>query len=257
MFQQSELFLYFAFFTGLCVGSFCNVVIYRLPRGGSVFYPARSFCPACEKPLSAHFNIPLLSYILLRGKCWHCKTPISIRYPIVELATGIIFLLTCHAYGVPFFLVTAIWLTSLLVITFIDLEHQIIPDAISLPGILYGLIFSFLSMTSVTFMNSLAGALIGGGIFMLIIILSRGGMGGGDVKMIAMIGSFVGWQKMLLTIFTSALLGSIVGIFLVILGKKGRKSKIPYGPFIALGGVISLFWGEELIEYYLRYTFNP
>jgi len=249
----TDIFPYAVFLIGLCVGSFCNVVIYRLPAGGSLCSPARSYCPLCKEPIAAYFNIPILGYILLLGKCRHCKGPISLRYPVVELSVGLLFLASYHLYGFPLFLIYAAWLTSFVVITFIDLDHQIIPDLISLPGIVYGLAFSALGLIPVAITDSLAGALLGGALFYLIAILSRGGMGGGDIKFIAMIGSFLGWQKVLLTIFLSSLAGSIVGILLMALGKKGRKSKIPYGPFLALGAVISLFWGDRLIYLYLHH----
>ncbi len=251
----SQTFPYFAFILGLCVGSFCNVAIYRLPTGGSVLFPTRSFCPHCKEFLAAHFNIPLVSYILLRGKCRYCKAPISPRYPLVELVVGIIFLAMYNSFGFPYFFIYATWLTSLVVITAIDLEHQIIPDVISLPWILIGLVLSFFSLIPVSFISSFVGALLGGVIFFLVAYLSKGGMGGGDIKMIAMMGSFLGWQKMLLVIFSSSLMGSLLGIILMVLGKKGRKSEIPYGPFLALGGILSLFWGDQLLELYLRLTF--
>lgn len=243
------------FVLGLCVGSFCNVAIHRLPTGGSVFFPVRSFCPSCKESLPAHQNIPLLSYLLLMGKCGFCKAPISIRYPIVELAVGLIFLAAYNQYGFPYFFIHAAWLSSLVVITAIDLDHQIIPDVISLPGILTGLALSLFGLIPVPFLESVIGAFLGGAIFFIIAFASRGGMGGGDIKLIAMIGSFLGWQKMLLTIFISSLSGSVIGLILMALGKKGRKSKIPYGPFLALGGAVALFWGDWLIELYLYFTF--
>jgi leader peptidase (prepilin peptidase)/N-methyltransferase len=176
------------------------------------------------------------------------------RYPIVELAVGFIFIVSYNHFGISHFFIHAAWLTSLIVITAIDLEHQIIPDVISLPGILIGLALSFFAYIPVPFWESVIGAFLGGAIFFTIAYLSRGGMGGGDIKLIAMIGSFLGWQKMLLTIFISSLSGSIIGVILMGLGKKGRKSKIPYGPFLALGGAIALFFGDWLIELYLAFT---
>jgi len=177
----------------------------------------------------------------------------------VELAVGLIFLATFNRYGLPFFFMEALWLASLVVISAIDMEHQIIPDVISLPGIVLGLLLSFFSMIPVPFSDSLIGVLAGGSLFYGIAVLSklyfgREGLGGGDIKLIAMAGAFLGWPRMLLTIFLSSLTGSVVGITLQALGKKERKSTIPFGPFLALGGAISLFWGDEIIRLYLQWT---
>src|SRR3989338_2853414 len=237
----------FIFLFGAAIGSFSNVCIYRLPKKLSIISPP-SQCPNCGKSISPFDNIPIISFILLRGRCRYCQSPISWRYPIVELITGLIFLSLYLNFRIsPQFFIYALLCTSLIIIAFIDLEHKIIPDIITLPGILIGLIISFIfSYTPLT--HSIKGLLIGGGLFYLIAILSMGGMGGGDIKLIAMIGSFLGWEKVLLTIFLGSLSGSIIGIILIILRKKGRKDTIPFGPFLSLGTIVSIFFGNYLIS---------
>lgn len=264
--------LVFAF--GLVAGSFLNVCIYRLPRGLSVVRPP-SACPLCEARIRPWENIPVLSYILLRGKCRHCGELISLRYPVVELLNAALYLLVFGYFGpgwhLPFILAFS---SAMIVITFIDLDFQIIPDVITLPGVAVGLLgasffipdpFSsikpfelfkrfelFEPFVAVGFWNSLIGLLLGGGLFYLIAVLSRGGMGGGDIKMMAMVGAFMGWKAVLLTTFLGSLAGSAVGIFLMVAHGKGRKTKIPFGPFLALGALITLFLGSDILRWYFH-----
>jgi leader peptidase (prepilin peptidase)/N-methyltransferase len=189
---------------------------------------------------------------LLKGRCRSCHDAISIRYPFVELlnALGYIFLL--HQFGLAWDGLTYFILySSLLVITFIDLSHQIVPDLITLPGMAVGVAVSS-TVLSTGFLNSVAGLLLGGVLFYLVASLSRGGMGGGDIKLIAMIGSFVGWKAVLLTIFVSALSGSILGLGLMMFLGKSRKYPVPFGPFLALGAMISILWGNPIISWYIH-----
>jgi len=266
---------------GLVVGSFLNVVISRLPRGESLIRP-RSRCPTCGKPILARDNIPLLSFLLLRGRCRACGARIAWRYPLVELLTGLLFLLTVARFGLdpstPFLL---FFLSTLVVATFIDLEHQIIPHALTLPAIPLGLLMSLL-FHSPPFGEALVGSFAGAGLLYLVavygeVLLRKESMGGGDVNLIAAIGAFLGWRKMLLALFLGAVFGAVGGTILVVWRKRregaascptfvldatlasqaGREgsepadaTRIPFGPFLALGAVVALFSGEELIRWY-------
>jgi leader peptidase (prepilin peptidase) / N-methyltransferase len=237
------------FIFGLIIGSFCNVVIYRLPQGKSIIRPG-SHCPSCAAPIRPWDNIPLMSYLLLRGSCRICKEPISLRYPSVELASGLLYVLLWIKLGlsIPFSAYAALT-STLLTVALIDYDHKIIPNTITLPGIVIGLGLSVWALP-ITPLGSLLGVLIGGTFFYLIALVSRGGMGGGDIKLIAMIGAFLGWQGVLFTIFSGALLGSLVGVGLMLLGKKGRKDKVPFGPFLACGAILFILCGDDLIHWY-------
>ena len=247
------IFIYL-FIIGNIVGSFCNVCIYRLPRQESIIFPG-SHCPHCQTPIYWYDNIPLLSFLLLRGKCRTCSQPISWHYPLVEFVSGVN-LLTFYwlfSLSTPFFIYVFLT-TALIIITFIDLEHKIIPDIITLPGIPLGILFSTLLLQQ-SLWDSLMGILLGGGIFYLVALLSRGGMGGGDIELGAMIGAFIGWRYILLTIFVAVFSGSIISIALLIAGKKGRKDMVPFGPFLALGTFVSILWGETIIHWYLAWHY--
>lgn len=248
---QPLLLLPFSFLLGLMVGSFLNVCICRLPEHKSIVTPPSS-CPHCQQPIKAYDNIPLLSFIILRGRCRYCGEAVSWQYPAVELITGLLFLGLAYSWGLGGqVFVYALLASALLVVSVIDLQHQIIPDKVTLPGIVLGLGFSFFSLLPVDFVQSLIGLAVGGGILYAVAVISRGGMGGGDIKLMALIGVFLGWQKALLTIFLGVLVGSIVGVALMLFRGKGRKDKIPFGPFLALGAIISIFWGQEIINWYL------
>jgi leader peptidase (prepilin peptidase) / N-methyltransferase len=235
---------------GLVIGSFLNVVIARLPEGQSVWRP-RSACPGCGTRISWHDNIPVLSFLALRGRCRECDMAIPWRYPIVEVATGAAFTLVYVHFGPTLdFAVAAALLAALIAITAIDLRHQIIPDVITLPGIAAGVVAT--SATGrITWLESLLGIAVGGGIFFIIIVVSRGGMGGGDMKLGAMLGAFLGWKLGLLAILLGVLAGGGVAVCLLVLGRKGRKEAIPFGPFLALGGAITFLWGDQLLAWYL------
>ncbi len=214
-----------------------------------------------------------MSYILLGGKCRSCGGPISLRYPLVELLNGVLYWSVVTSFGLGWHvLFICALVSSLVVITFIDLDFQVIPDSITLPGIVIGLLSasfvlpdpfsvhrsafslqpSVLSHSIVGFVNALTGLLLGGGLFYLIALISRGGMGGGDIKMMAKVGAFMGWKAIFLTTFIGSLSGSLVGIFLMVAKGKGRKSKIPFGPFLALGALATLFFGKVILQWYLR-----
>jgi len=239
---------------GLCVGSFLNVVIARIPEGRSIVFPG-SACPGCGKPIAWYDNLPVLSYALLRGRCRSCRESISWRYPAVEIACGALFVLAGRRFEPGPALASAlILLAGLVAITAIDLDHQIIPDVLSLPGIALGLLFS-LAPDGIGWVPSLLGVLLGGGVFLVIIfastlVIGQAGMGVGDVKLGAMLGAFLGWKLALLSILLSVLLGGPLAATLLATGRKGRKDPIPFGPFLALGGLISLFWGEAVLTWY-------
>jgi leader peptidase (prepilin peptidase)/N-methyltransferase len=238
---------------GLLVGSFLNVVICRLPAGASIAFPA-SHCPHCKTPIHWYDNIPLLGYLMLGGRCRACKEGISIEYPLVELANGLLFALIAWRTGwhgaLPVYLVLG---ASLLALTMIDLHHKILPDRITLPGIVVGLIASATLLPS-GFLSALIGVLAGGGLFYLIAVLSKGGMGGGDIKLIAMIGAFLGWQAVLLTTLLASVGGALVGGMMMLIQGKGRKYAVPFGPFLSLAAIVSLLWGGDMINWYLGFS---
>jgi leader peptidase (prepilin peptidase)/N-methyltransferase len=249
----NQLHLFVAFVLGAVIGSFVNVCIHRLPWRRSLVFPG-SHCPYCQQAIRPWHNIPLLSYLWLGGRCAYCKTSISWRYPLVELLCGLLYVFLYHRFGFSGQgLVFALLATALLLVSFIDLAHKIVPDVITLPGILAGL-FASLFYTPVGIVNAIIGMCLGGGLFFLVAFLSRGGMGGGDIKLVAMMGAFLGWREVLVTIFLGALLGAAVGVGLMLLKKKGRKDPLPFGPFLAIGALIAMVWGRDLILWYVRFA---
>jgi leader peptidase (prepilin peptidase)/N-methyltransferase len=245
----------FSVIFGALIGSFLNVCICRLPEGESIVFPG-SRCPQCHHPIPFYDNIPILSYLWLHGRCRNCHHPISLQYLIVEGTTALISLVSFMTFGPSWsYLIYFSFMAALTVMTVIDLYHQIIPDVISLPGIGAGLLAS-LVLPKITFVNSLLGVLLGGGSLFLVATLyqwlfKREGMGGGDVKLLAMIGAFLGWKAVILTILFSSLIGSLVGISIMLIKGKDFKYAIPYGPFLSIGAALSLFYGEEVIRWYL------
>jgi leader peptidase (prepilin peptidase)/N-methyltransferase len=265
-----------AFLFGLVVGSFLNVCIVRLPEERSIVSPP-SHCPRCREQIRWYDNIPVLSFLALRGRCRNCGLPISWRYPLVEVLNGLLWLWTVFEFGISGEALVAMALcSSLLVITFIDLDHQIIPDVITLPGMVIGLAVAPLFMTPLAqplplplgrllphagpylaaLLNSLIGLLAGGVPLLLIGWLwqkLRGveAMGGGDVKLMGMVGSILGWQGAVMTVMVGAFAGSAVGITLIALKRQKADQHIPFGPFLALGALITLFRGFELRDWYL------
>ena len=253
--METFLFNVFAVIFGAMIGSFLNVCICRLPREESIVFPS-SHCPRCQQPIRFYDNIPIISYLLLGRRCRHCAAPISIQYPLVEGITALSSLLLFIQFGPSWsYLFYFAFVAALTAITVIDLYHQIIPDVISLPGIGVGLIASLI-LPQITFLNSILGILLGGGSLFLVAtvyhwLFKREGMGGGDIKLLAMIGAFLGWKAVILTILLSSLIGSITGIAVMLLKGKDFKYAIPFGPFLSLGAVISLFYGERIIHWYL------
>ena len=234
---------------GLVIGSFLNVVIARLPEHRSLWIP-RSACPTCGAAIAWHDNIPVLSFVLLRGRCRACAGRISARYPLVEAATAALFLGAGTRFGIgQEFAIAAILLAALVTITVIDLDHQIIPDAITLPGIVAGFLAN-VAAGRLSWTDSLLGIGLGGGVFFAIILASSGGMGGGDMKLGAMLGAFLGWKLALVALFAAVILGGLVAVAVLLSGRKGRKDLIPFGPFLALGGAAALFWGERWLTWY-------
>ncbi len=232
------------------MGSFANVCIHRLPQRQSLVFP-RSHCPTCQEMLRPWHNVPLLSYLALRGRCAFCQSVISWRYPLVELLCGLLYVFLYQQFGFSVQgMIFALLATCLLIVSFIDLAHKIIPDVITLPGIVAGL-FASLLLTPVSLGSAVLGVCLGGGLFFLVAVVSRGGMGGGDIKLIAMIGAFLGWQAVLVTIFLSSLSGAVAGLGLMVLKKKGRKDPLPFGPFLALGALLAMFWGPEIVLRYM------
>jgi len=249
--------LFVVFLLGSCFGSFLNVCIYRVPRGLSIVSP-RSFCPVCQAPIRACDNIPLLSYLLLRGKCRNCRAKIFWRYPLVEALTGVITLVLFLKFGFsPTFFSFLIFSAALIVITFIDLDHRVIPDIISLPGIAIGFLLALLGL-SITIKESLIGILAGGGSLFVVAFVyetltKREGMGGGDVKLLAMIGAWLGWKSILFSLFFASLSGTLIGGTAMLIQKEGRHYAIPFGPFLAFSALAYLFFGPQLINWYLSW----
>lgn len=246
---------------GLIVGSFLNVCIFRLPREKSVVSP-RSFCPKCRTPIRWYDNIPLVSYIVLSGRCRECRRHISFRYPLVELLSALFSWFVFYHFGswTPYLFYYLFLVAPLIIITFIDLDFRLIPDAVTLPCIAVGVLSRFVMMhgkwSSVGF-DVLLGILVGGGFLALVgfgyeWIKKREGLGGGDVKLAAMLGAFFGWKGIIFILFISSVIGSLAGVILILVYKKGLKYAIPYGPFLAAGAIIYLFWGETILNWYLN-----
>jgi leader peptidase (prepilin peptidase)/N-methyltransferase len=242
----------FAF--GVIIGSFLNVCIVRLPEARSIVRPP-SHCPVCRRDIAWYDNVPLVSYLLLRGRCRTCGTRISPLYPIVELLTGALAVARWLRLG-PTLAFTGYFAfaAALVTITFIDLDHRIIPDVISLPGIVVGLIVSLVSPL-VTPLDAVLGALAGGGVLLAIAlgyqaIRGQEGMGGGDIKLLAMIGAFLGWRSVFVTLMVASLIGSLIGVGIMLYQRADTKLAIPFGPFLAGGALVSLFFGDRILAFY-------
>ncbi|MEN8189762.1 MAG: A24 family peptidase [Thermodesulfobacteriota bacterium] len=253
-----SLLLFFFFVLGAVIGSFLNVVILRLPsEEESIVFPA-SHCPNCDHELAWYENIPFFSYLVLRGRCRNCQKKISLQYPLVELSMALCSLGLYLRFG--FTLPTAIYFifcAALLVIIWIDIYHQIIPDVISLPGIVLGFLFSLINPV-VSWQDSLIGILVGGGILYLIATIyflwrKHDGMGGGDIKLLAMIGAFLGWKSLPFVIFASSVSGSLIGILAMLKQGKGGQTRIPFGPFLSVAALVYLFYAEEIMRIYQLY----
>ena len=249
------------FIFGICIGSFMNVCIYRLPLSKSIINPSRSTCPNCNNIIRFYDNIPILSYLLLKARCRHCNTHISIRYFIVELLGGFFALFTYLKFGISIegFLYYLL-ISSLIILTFIDIDHQIIPDVITVPGIPIFFLGSF-AFTAINFQESLIGILAGGGGLLLIavtynLISKKEGMGGGDIKLLAMLGAALGWQGVIFIIFIASAMGTLVGIILMLRTRRGLKLAVPFGPFLSAAAIIYIFFGHSIINWYLYRNFG-
>jgi leader peptidase (prepilin peptidase)/N-methyltransferase len=238
------------FIIGAIIGSFLNVCIYRLPRHESIVSPG-SHCPNCDMPVSWYDNIPLVSYLLLGGRCRRCGDPISFWYPAVELLTAVLFALAGWKFGPNVELLPALLLiAALIVIFFIDLEHYIIPNVVVLPVAVIGL-GAMIAISPDRWLELLAAGLVSGVFFFAIVLIFPKGMGLGDAKMAMMLGFFLGWS-VVVALFAAFLLGALVGVALIVAGVKGRKSRLPFGPFLAVGAMLALFYGPTLLDKYLR-----
>jgi len=248
--------LFFVF--GLIFGSFLNVCIYRLPRGESIVWPA-SHCPVCKTEIRPWDNVPVLSFIILHGRCRSCKAKIHWRYPVVELLTGVLFLSLFLKFGLTREVIVFLFLAALLVvITFIDIEYQLILNKITLPGVLLGAVLTW-QLGSAHLWQIGLGLVIGGGSLVLVALLGKGlfgkeSMGMGDVKMAAMIGVFIGAKGVAISLFLGFLIAGIFSFVGMAIKKVRRSSYIPFGPFIAGGTLVYIFWGENIINWYLMYA---
>jgi leader peptidase (prepilin peptidase)/N-methyltransferase len=256
--------LAFIFAIGAIVGSFLNVCISRIPAGESVVRPP-SHCPKCKRAIAFYDNIPVISFLILLGHCRFCSERISPRYVFVEALTGSFGTLLYYQLGLGLaFFVAFVFVAALIVISFIDLELRIIPDAISLPGIAAGLLFSIAAKYLIgdpsqlipTPFSAFLGILVGGGFLYAVAwtyqyVTGVDGMGGGDIKLLAMIGAFLGWPSIPFTIFFASLAGSIVGLVVMLVTGAGRRLALPFAPFLCFGATIHLFFGRELVAFYL------
>jgi leader peptidase (prepilin peptidase) / N-methyltransferase len=252
------------FVFGAVVGSFLNVCIGRIPNEESIVTPP-SRCPNCRTPIAFYDNVPLVSYLLLRARCRSCSVPISARYFWVELLMGLMAVALYYRFGLGFeFFLGFILVAALIVISFIDLDVRIVPDVISLPGIVLGLVLSvagyfFLGTQSGLVpspLSSVIGILAGGGFLLATAwiyekITGVEGMGGGDIKLLAMIGAFLGWPSIPITLFFASLVGSVVGLTCMLLTGAGRRLALPFAPFLCSGALLFIFFGEALIQFYL------
>jgi len=241
---------------GLAVGSFLNVCIHRMPHGRSIVQPPSS-CPHCGYVLRWYDNFPVVSYAMLGGKCRQCRARISIRYPIVELVTMGIFVAHVLVLGPDIILVPRLVFACALIVLFaIDLEHHLLPNVITLPGIVVGLAFSLMLPPGIA--DALIGAIAGGGVLWLVgeaYFRYSGveGMGGGDVKMLAMIGAFLGWKLMVLTLVLSSILGSVIGVLVLAVKRGGMKYALPYGTFLSLAAFVASLFGNQILDWYLGF----
>jgi leader peptidase (prepilin peptidase)/N-methyltransferase len=244
----------FAALFGLIWGSFLNVVIHRLPSGESLVSP-RSRCPSCRKPVAAHDNVPVLSYLVLGGRCRHCRAGISLRYPLIEGAVGAASLLAFLRHGLSLeYGAELAFVAAMLALIFIDFDHQILPNSITLPGTAIGLALAG-PRDGMTFRDALLGALLGAGLLFFVAevyfrLRKAEGLGMGDVKMMAMVGAFVGWKGVLLTLFLGSLSGTLVGLLVMATSKADLRTKLPFGTFLGMGAIATVYVGERLIGWY-------
>lgn len=255
---SEPLVVFLVVLLGAMIGSFLNVVIHRVPLGESIVRP-RSRCPVCRHELAAWENIPVLSWLVLRGRCRGCGTGISVRYPIIEVLCALLAWVLFERFGASVEMLGMAWFGfSLVALTWIDLDHQLLPDRLTLPGIVVGLVVAPLADPAApvpALLDAALGVLVGGGILWTVAwayekATDREGMGGGDIKFLAMIGAFLGWQGVLLTLFLGSLTGSLLGVAILAAGRGDRRLALPFGPFLAIGAFLTLFWGAPLMAWY-------
>lgn len=242
---------------GIAVGSFLNVCIHRLPLRQSLAFPP-SHCPTCHAPVKPYDNIPVVSYLVLKGRCRACGAPISLQYPLIELATGVLFLAAFLLFDSPVLYQRLFFACAMIVLFVIDLEHRILPDVITLPGIVLGFVSSFFMPPG--WRDSLIGLVAGGGSLWLMgeaYFRFRGeeGMGFGDVKMLAMIGAFLGWRSMLLTLILGSFIGSVIGLGLIASKRGDMKYALPFGTFLAVGGLVASVVGDQIVTWYASFYY--
>ena len=258
--MHDPMILILAFIFGITFGSFLNVLIYRLPREISIISPG-SHCPQCKKPVKPYDNIPILSYLILRGKCRHCGARISPRYMLVELLAGLLVVFSIYYFGLNVKGFAAAYLSLIFIaVFFIDLEFTIIPDIFTFPGIVIGLAVSFLPGAFVGWKESLIGIAVGGGVFLLVgklgeLVFKKEAMGLGDVKFAAMLGAFLGWKSLLLIFILASFLGSVIGLAIIAFSArdKRRSTYVPFGPFLVVAGIITIYLGNTIINAYLNF----
>ena len=250
-----EWFPIYLFLIGLLFGSFANVVIFRLPQGRSVVTP-RSACGSCGTPVAWFDNIPVLSWLVLRGKCRKCSAKISFRYPLVEILKAVLFWAVGYKYGLSWTTLELLILTfGLVTVSFIDIDHMILPDSFTLSGIVIGLVGATLSPER-DFLPSLYGVLVGGGFlwavaYFYFALRNQDGMGGGDIKLLGWLGAVLSWTSVPFIILTSSVIGSIAGVSMALFRRSDMKSSIPFGPYLALGAFLYIFAGEEITNWYI------
>jgi leader peptidase (prepilin peptidase)/N-methyltransferase len=250
----------YAALLGLVTGSYLNVVIHRLPRRVSTVLP-RSRCPACGAPIRPLDNVPIVSWLALRGRCRDCGSPISARYPLVEAAAAVLFVLSAERFGLTLAALAAALLCALLLaLAAIDVEHLLLPDRLTLPGIAAGVALQPVTGWAGAGWRGLAGGLLGAALGAGVLLAAYGlwwlvrreeGLGLGDVKMLAMIGAFLGWKGVVVSLFVGAAAGAVFGLSAMALGRAGLRSKVPFGAFLAAGALVALFAGPELVRLYL------
>jgi leader peptidase (prepilin peptidase) / N-methyltransferase len=244
----------FSVLLGLCLGSFSNVCIYRIPLNKSIVHPPSS-CPKCGGRIRYYDNIPVISYLFLLGRCRQCKTSVSWRYPLVEILMALLSLALFIRFGYhPQYILFLLFTGTLVILSFIDFDHKILPDVLTLPGIAVGWAASFLP-GGISWLDSLIGLVSGGGALYLVAagyarITGREGLGGGDIKLLAMIGAWLGWISLPLIVLMSSLSGAVIGTIFILVGGKGVRTQIPFGPFLSLGALSYLFFGREISIWY-------
>ena len=251
----------YAALLGLVTGSYLNVVVHRLPRRTSTVLP-RSRCPQCGAPIRPLDNVPVVSWLALRGRCRDCGRPISPRYPLVEAGTAVLFVLSAERFGLSLATLAAFVLCALLVaLAAIDVEHLLLPDRLTLPGIVLGVALQPVTGWAGAGWRGVLGGLLGAALGAAVLLAAYGlwwllrreeGLGLGDVKMLAMLGAFLGWQGVVVSLFVGAAAGALFGLAAIALGRAGMRSKVPFGAFLALGGLVALFAGPELVRLYLE-----